>query len=462
MSLRGRLLIGVLLLVAAGLSTADAVTYAALNTFLTGRIDQQLRQAADPTAHFLQQAQPTSQQPGRDQPLPPGTYAALLSGGSITSQVTFGFTAAQRSARPQLPTPLPQPQGRGTVTTVAGTTDAATSYRLGVFTPRGVPGTLLVAIPLTEVVSTLHRLLLLELGVGAAVLLLLGALAAWVIGLGLRPLDHMAATAGAIAAGDLQQRVPATSRTEVGRLGMALNTMLARIEEAFAARTSSEDRLRRFVGDASHELRTPVATIRGYAELFRRGASSRPEDLAMSMRRIEEEAARMGVLVDDLLLLARLDSGRPLEQGDVDLAALAADAAADARAMDPARAITLATAAPVRVHGDEQRLRQVLSNLLRNALVHTPPGTPVEVCVEQLGPEAVASVVDHGPGVSPELSAKIFERFFRADPARGREHGSSGLGLSIVASVVTAHGGRIDVGPTPGGGATFCLHLPMG
>src|SRR5581483_1809944 len=250
-----------------------------------------------------------------------------------------------------------------------------------------------------------------------------------------------------------------SERTEVGRLGLALNAMLGRIEEAFAARQASEERLRRFVADASHELRTPVASIRGYAELFRRGASGNAQDLAMSMRRIEDEAARMGHLVDDLLLLARLDEGRPLERRPVDLSQLAADAAADARALDPDRPITLEAAGPLEVAGDEQRLRQVLANLVRNALVHTPGGTPVAISTARQGESATLAIVDHGPGIPREVGDRIFERFYRADPARGRDGGSSGLGLSIVAAIVAAHGGSVDVTDTPGGGATFTLRL---
>jgi two-component system OmpR family sensor kinase len=269
----------------------------------------------------------------------------------------------------------------------------------------------------------------------------------------------MEATAGAIAAGDLSQRVEtADPHTEVGRLGMALNEMLGHIERAFGERAESEQRLRRFVADASHELRTPLTSIRGYAELFRRGAADRPEDLAKTMRRIEEEASRMGVLVDDLLLLARLDQGRPLERLPVDVTRITGDAVDDARAVDPQRPITYAPEGDVIVAGDEVRLRQVLGNLLQNALRHTPPGTPVHVRVADDGAEALIEVRDEGPGMDTDGAARAFERFWRSDPARPR--GGTGLGLAIVAAIADAHGGRVTLDTTPGAGATFRVWLP--
>ena len=293
---------------------------------------------------------------------------------------------------------------------------------------------------------------------------MLGALAAlgwWLVGLGLRPLERMGRHRRRDRPGDLSQRVePATSTTEVGRLGLALNGMLHQIEGAFAERAASEARLRQFAADASHELRTPLTSIRGYAELFRRGADQRPEDLAKAMRRIEEEAVRMGVLVDDLLLLARLDQGRPLEQHAVDLTQLARDAVDDARAADAQRNVTLATNGAVTVLGDEQRLRQVLANLLTNAFTHTPEGTPVRVSVVSRPHEAVIEVADQGPGLSEQEQAQVFEQFWRADAARQRATGGAGLGLSIVRAIAVAHGGTVDVASTPGAGATFRVHLP--
>ncbi len=326
---------------------------------------------------------------------------------------------------------------------------------------RAAGARLLVAVPLSEVNDTLNRLLLIEVAVGAVTLAGLALLALWLVRLGLRPLERMGATADAIAGGDLSHRVADDDpRTEVGRLGRTLNAMLARIEESFAERRASEDRLRRFVADASHELQTPLTSVRGYAELFRRGGADDPADLETIMRRIEAESARMGVLVDDLLLLARLDQGRPLDLRAVDLAAIAAELSADARVVEPDRPITVRGGSPVMVQGDDLRLRQVVGNLLGNARAHTPPGAPVTVTTARRDGEAVLEVADTGPGLSPEHAGRVFERFFRADPSRARASGGSGLGLSIVAAIAEAHGGRAEVESTPGAGATFRLVLP--
>ncbi|GAA3441431.1 sensor histidine kinase [Planomonospora venezuelensis] len=277
----------------------------------------------------------------------------------------------------------------------------------------------------------------------------------------MRPLDEIAVTARAIGRGDLAQRVgEGDERTEVGRLRLALNEMLGQIESAFREREASEERLRRFVADASHELRTPIASIRGYAELFRRGAASRPDDLAKAMDRIESEGTRMGSLVEEMLLLARLDEGRPLEMRPVDLAVLAADAVADARAREPDRPLTLECDGEVPVLGDAPRLRQVLANLMSNVLHHTPGGTPAVVRVGTTAGHAVIEVADQGPGMTEEQSAHVFERFFRADSSRSRDHGGAGLGLSIVAAITAAHGGTASVTAREGKGATFSVRIP--
>jgi len=238
--------------------------------------------------------------------------------------------------------------------------------------------------------------------------------------------------------------------------------MLAQIEAAFEERRASESRLRRFVADASHELRTPLTSIRGYAELFRRGADSRPEDLAKSMSRIEAEASRMGVLVDDLLLLARLDQGRPLERDRVDLARIAEDATESARAIDAERPISLDVDGPVFVVGDEGRLRQVLDNLLDNTRFHTPKGTPVRVKITRADGELVLTVADEGPGLSPEAATRVFERFYRGDRTRSRGTGGAGLGLSIVSAIVEAHGGKVSATSSNGAGTTFEVRLSVG
>jgi two-component system OmpR family sensor kinase len=236
--------------------------------------------------------------------------------------------------------------------------------------------------------------------------------------------------------------------------------MLGTIEAAFAERQESERRLRQFVADASHELQTPLTSVRGYAELFRRGAADRPEDLRNAMRRIEAESERMGVLVDDLLLLAHLDQKRPMARGRVDLRAITHDLVGDARVVDPDRPLTLDAPEPVVIDGDEQRLKQVIANLLSNARTHTPPGTPVTVRVRRDGGDALIEIADRGPGMTSDRAARVFERFFRADPSRARVSGGSGLGLSIVSAIAEAHGGRVEVETAPGDGATFRVRLP--
>jgi two-component system OmpR family sensor kinase len=271
----------------------------------------------------------------------------------------------------------------------------------------------------------------------------------------------MATVAGEIAAGRLSKRVePATQKTEVGRLGLALNGMLERLERAFAERQASENRLRRFLADASHELRTPLASIRGYAELFRMGAADDPETLESSMRRIEDESRRMGVLVEDMLTLARLDELREPSREPVDMTQIAGDAAADARATAPDRAIEVSADGPALVNGDPQQLRQVAANLLRNALVHTPAGTPIEVSVDCDDINTLLVVRDHGPGLPGGDSAQLFQRFWRAEGGRARGRAGAGLGLAIVNEIVSAHGGFVDAANAQDGGARFTVRLP--
>ncbi len=321
----------------------------------------------------------------------------------------------------------------------------------------------------------LGRLVLIQVVVGILVLLVLGVTGYLVVRSSLRPLVEVEHTAAAIAAGDLSRRVPdGDDRTEVGRLSRALNGMLGRIEGAFRAQTASEEqarasetRMRRFVADASHELRTPLTSIRGFAELHRQGGSTGPDDTRRMMARIESEAARMGTLVEDLLQLARLDQHRPVAALPVDLGELAADAVHDGRAVQPDRPLTLhledsLTDVPV-VLGDEGRLRQVLANLVTNALTHTPAGTPVSVRVSEDPAEpdvVVVTVRDEGPGLPPEDADRVFERFYRADASRTRVVGGSGLGLSIVSSLVAAHRGTVSLTTAPGEGAAFAVRLP--
>ena len=320
-------------------------------------------------------------------------------------------------------------------------------------------GTLVTAIALEPTDQTLASLSRVELAVSIAVVLALLVLVLWIVRFGMRPLEDMTKTAGAIAGGDLTRRIRSTDeRSEVGRLGTALNGMLGQIEEAFRERSVSESRLRRFVADASHELRTPLTSIRGYAELLRKGAFSDEDGRRRASERIESEAARMSLLVDDLLLLARLDQGRPFERFPVEVAEVVSDAVDAARAVDPRRPISLDRHDSVLVEGDAVRLRQVVDNLLRNAQVHTPPGTPVHVRVARVGASAVITVADEGPGLDAEELARVFDRFYRGNEARTR--GGTGLGLSIVAALAEAHGGKAHVKSVTGEGATFTVELP--
>ena len=456
MTLRSRLALALVALTAAGLGVAALITYHQVGSYLVRRVDQELASAArHPNIIFNDRRG----QGGAINNVPVGTYAEF--------RTMDGTVIRQTPPLGELPQPnLPAGfLGGGLVFTTS-----SPHYRAATATARYNPGqgilpidgTLVIAIPMRDIDDTLHHLLLVEVLVAAGVLLALALLAWWVVHLGLKPLEEMGATAGAIAAGDLSQRVDiADERSEVGQLGVALNSMLVQIEHAFAERTASEARLRRFVADASHELRTPLTSIRGYAELFRRGAATRPDDLAKTMMRIEEAAARMGVLVEDLLLLARMDQGRPLELKPVDLSRLAAAAVDDMRAASPERAVDFESKGAVVVNGDELRLRQVLANLLENARTHTPPATPVAVRVGIAGADAVIEVSDQGPGMSADDAARVFERFWRADPSRARESGGSGLGLAIVAAITEAHGGRVEVQTAPGEGATFRIWVPL-
>ena len=469
MSLRARLLVAMVLLAAVGLLAADLATFRFLRSTLIQRIDQQLTVATRLAIPALSLPDFQPEGPGLGGEgfdlFPGGTYAAVLDDqGGVTTEHVFGF-GQEAPSPPALPGGLPGSAAAGgsieprTFTT--GAQEGSSRYRVRAYAI-DTGGTLVVAIPLTDVTDTLRRLVRIEVLVTVAVLVALGALAWWVVRLGLRPLERMEETAGAIAGGDLSRRVePADPSTEVGRLGVALNAMLERIEGAFAERQASEDRLRRFVADASHELRTPLTSVQGYAELFRRGAADDPEALRNAMRRIEEEGARMSGLVDELALLARLDQRRPLEREPVDLAAVARAAVDGARAADPDRPIELEAVEAVPVLGDGGRLRQVADNLLSNARLHTPTGTPVRVRVRADGAEAVLEVEDDGPGIAPEDAERIFERFYRAEGSRSREFGGAGLGLSIVDAVARAHGGTARFAPAPGGGASFEVRIPL-
>jgi two-component system OmpR family sensor kinase len=356
--------------------------------------------------------------------------------------------------------------------------DGSLDYRVVMGRGRGGV-TIAVAAPLDgveDVTAALARTLLL---VGGLAMLALAAIAFVIIRRSLLPLERLERTAQEITAGDLSHRVGIPhDQSEVGRVGTAFDAMLDQIEDSFAtqraaleAKAQSEERMRRFVADASHELRTPLTAVRGYADLYRAGGLSDPAELESAMARIGTEGRRMGLLVDDLLLLARLDQGRPLRTDPVDLSRVARETVADSRATHPGRPLVDAIEDGVTVSGDDDRIRQVVGNLLANVQVHTPPATPVEVVLRRAaGPGAAEPgghdaaelrVVDHGPGIDPAHGSRVFDRFYRADPARARDRGGSGLGLSIVASIVAALGGRIWHEATPGGGATFVIRLPL-
>jgi two-component system OmpR family sensor kinase len=473
-SLRARVLASVLALSAAGLLALAAVTYTEQRSFLEGRVDQQARSATPAVSQALDAAgdRPAGEgeffgsggghfdgrRSGPGPNLPPGTCGQRRGAdGTVIGKMlcfTYGQTAA---AAPKLPAQVPI----GRLMTVGSVTGSGPEYRVYAARDPEDSGITIVAVPLTDVKQTLSRLLVVEGLVIAGVLAALGLSAFLLVRLGLRPLTRMEVTAGEIAAGKLDRRVsPTNPRTEVGRLGLALNRMLERLEQAFAEREASEERLRQFLADASHELRTPLASIRGYAELYRIGAARASADTELAMRRIEDEATRMGVLVEDLLALARLDETSPPVRRPVDLAALAGDAVQDARATAPDRSIELHTAGPALVAGDELQLRQVLGNLMRNALTHTPAASPIEVHLGADGAEISLEVRDHGPGLPEGAAEKVFGRFWRSERGRERGKAGAGLGLAIAQGVVLAHHGRIDAENAPGGGAVFRVRLP--
>jgi two-component system OmpR family sensor kinase len=496
-TLRVRLIATVFVLTAVAMLALAAVTYTSQRGALLDQVDQQLATAQPGMTQRLREENvgvvpsgvlPTRRGPappgggpggGGDNDLPPGTYGELrdASGTKVGDEVQARLSYdADDLPDPELPGELVA----GRTLTVDAVGDSGLRYRVRTFAadgrPRGRAGygftsttaanpaaaVTVVAIPLTDVDDTLGRLLRTEALVIAIALALLTALSWVLVRIGLRPLDRMATTAGEIAAGDLDQRVTdATPRTEVGRLGLALNGMLARLEGAFAEREASEGRLRQFLSDASHELRTPLASIRGYAELFRVGAVREPDDVKKAMGRIEDEAARMGTLVEDLLVLARLDEAPEKHHAPVDVALIAEDAVEDARAVDPARPITIGGAREAVVHGDDGQLRQVLTNLVRNALVHTPPGTSVEVTTTVAGGHVEIEVRDHGDGLPSEDPDAIFGRFWRAEGGRTRGRSGAGLGLAIVAAIVHGHEGSVRAANAPDGGASFVVRLPL-
>ena len=469
--LRVTLLVAVVVLAALGLSVSAVASTTALRGYLVDRVDTQLQGASQDRGYIMGVLSGYANNNGPDahegRPDSFGLiYATVV---KPTGGTVYKAPLPSTETAPALPSGASPRLSPFTVSK-----DGRQWRAIGVRQPftDGVVYTVYIAVPLDEVQHTVGRLQRIEAVVGLIVLALLGLAAFLLVRRSLRPLVAVESAAEAIAEGDLSQRVPESDpRTEVGSLSASFNTMVARLESAFSEQAASEaearaseERMRRFVGDASHELRTPLTSIRGFAELYRSGALPAQPDVDRAMSRIEGEASRMGLLVEDLLLLARLDQQRPLDRVPVDLLELASDAVSDASAVDPSRSVSLEAVAagpPPVVNGDPARLRQVFGNLVTNALTHTPEGTPVVVRVATSSSEATVEVVDAGPGISPEDSSKVFERFFRTDSSRTRASGGTGLGLSIVRALVSAHGGTVVVDETPGGGATFRVTLPL-
>jgi two-component system OmpR family sensor kinase len=457
--LRVGLVAATLVLVAFGLLASGIAVTSILRHSLTNRVDETLLDASRSWAQAPRRM-PTPPLEGPNPARPPSDFYVR----GVDADGRIWMAVNDRAAEPELPANNdvgPEP------VTVGSIDNSHVQWRaMSVHGPHDELTT--VAIDLSDVQSTVRALIWSQAGIGAAVLLVLGVAGFWVVHRSLRPLAEVEQTAADIAAGQLDRRIPQRDpRTEVGRLSLALNGMLAQIQRAVASSESSaeharrsEERMRRFITDASHELRTPLTTIRGFAELYRQGAA---RDVEMLMSRIESESRRMGLLVEDLLLLARLDAQRPLDRHRVDLLALASDSVHDARSIAPKRPITMEVIdgpGTPEVLGDEARLRQVLGNLVANALQHTPESARVTVRVGTDDANAVLEVADEGPGMSADDAHRIFERFYRTDSSRDRASGGTGLGLSIVDSLVYAHGGTVSVTTAPGRGCRFTVKLP--
>lgn len=474
--LRTRLILVTLSLSAIAILASDVASNHALRSFLINQVDSQLNSIAGGSLLRLDRAgiDPNSTEDGATnsgltpvRPLggvPTATSVTLLDmSGKVVGHL--GGDLEQSSSTNPFSglniTKVLQYNGKPFTLQEAGSTpDIRAIARL---LPSGEE-IVVVSVALDSVDRTLGELRWLYLLISLILLIAIAVIANLIIRLSLRPLTQIEETAAAIAEGDFSARLPEQNpRTEVGRLTTSLNTMLGRIEEAFDVRTQSESKLRRFVADASHELRTPLTAIRGFAELHRQGAVEGPEKTKELIGRIEKESIRMGSLVEDLLLLARLDQHRQVEREPVDLSLLAAEAVASAQAAGADHPITLiAPDEDIFVLGDQLRIHQAVANLLVNARTHTPIGTPITVTISQSESETVLTVSDKGPGLAPEHQAKIFERFYRADSSRARTAGEgSGLGLSIVDAVMKALGGSVSVQSAPGEGCSFSLHFPI-
>jgi len=459
MTLRLRMVVGLVLLVLTGLTIFGFSTYALYSRSQYQRLDEELRATVPLARSELFEQAGLGRGPGGDQStiaIPPfGTYAVL---GDLNGTFQLTGTRGDLTSKPKLPE-LADPGAHGKLFTT-GSLEGGDKWRVSI-TRANPDGNLVlqVALPTREVEDSLNRLIVIEAATGGGLLVLIAVGSWFILRRGLRPLEEMATETRSITAGDLSKRVePSDGKTEVGQLGLALNTMLGDLEGSFKEREATEQRLRQFLADASHELRTPLTSIQGFAELFRLGADHPDVDLRIIMRRIEQESSRMKVLVDDLLLLARLDRPRPVVKAPVDLAVLAADACSDAHAIAPDRPVTLTATEPVVVEGDGDHIRQAIANLVTNAVVHTPPGTSIDVSARIVDGSAAVAVRDHGRGLDDDALAHAFDRFWQADPAR--VGAGSGLGLAIVDSIAREHGGRATASNAVDGGAVFTLWLP--
>ena len=453
------------LLLTIGLLVSGIGTMAMLKPALIGQLDTQLQSVQQDLSSVLR----LSKTGTTDQTAPTDYYYAVYSASGVLLEQNW--TDKAEAIRPQLANGITVDQATtldGAIFPVKSSNGRTLFHAIAVPVTfddaTGTLGTVVVALSTAGVDKLMTTYLSIFLGLGIAIVIVGALLTRFLVTTTFAPLREVEDTAVAIADGDLSLRLPSTAptNTEVGRLNRSLNIMLGRIDRAFADRARTIDQMQRFVGDASHELRTPLVSVRGYAELYRMGALQTPEEIGQAMERIEKEAIRMGALVEDLLELARMDETRPLEIGKFDLLTIAHDAALDARAFDPERTITV-EGDSVEILAAENKIRQVVTNLMGNALRFTESGTPLELVVshDEAAGEATISIVDHGDGIPKQIREKIFERFYRADNSRARETGGSGLGLAIVASIVKAHQGRIDVTATKGGGATFSVTLPV-
>ena len=463
-SLRTRVMAAAALLVAITSLVTAVLSTTLLRSYLLSRSDAQLQDFAKVASRIVQRQQLQPDAHSRPQTLPTQFLVEVI-GANGKIQVPGGPLGSAKA----LPLSAAQLRDTGTPFTATSAGTAGGSWRVLVQRLSG-GGHLVIAYSLGNLNSTVTRLEVADALAGAVAVILLAGIGLPLMRASLAPLARIEAEAEAIAGGDLSRRIdhPA-GNTEVGRLAQALDVMLASIETAYLARADgegralrSEERMRRFVADASHELRTPLTSVRGLAEYgMQQGDAATREELLRLMSQITGEADRMSRLVADLLLLARFDTGRPLDRRPADLASLAAEAVQRARVIDPGRPITIEAADPVIVDGDEERLRQVIDNLIGNALRHTPSGSPVAVTVTGGASHADLTVTDHGPGMTEEQASRVFERFYRTDDARTRERGGAGLGLAIAASLAAAHGGEITVDTAPGQGAAFHLRLPQ-